>query len=1704
MKTAEPKAAANKHDSKKSTSSFFNEDGVLVSDSQSDIHPFFNAAGSPQENRTPFFNSARIQTKLTVGKPNDKYEQEADTMADTVVQKLSQPDSKTDNAVADSPSVQLKAAPSFIQRAPSAEEETEVQKAEETDETVQKKPVFESSEAPENSNTIQHLPDIQESDGETEETESEEEEQIQRKPIFESAAPPEEQNVVQRKADSNVGAGSELESNLSSSKGSGSALPDNTRSGMEDAFGADFSGVRVHTGSDAVQMNKDLGAQAFTHGNNIYFNEGKYQPESSSGQHLLAHELTHTIQQGGVSNHSPKIQKKRIDDYKQVVADIFEDQPGFGILKIPMQYWLCLSNRKWIDNFLAFLKEANFDHSALTDTQLAYMALLYHTMSKKFTGWSDGTFKMDNKDKANGLLEIYFKLPTTSSGKMSIVIMFSSANDNIMLETTTHVNTAAFHPLTAMSMVLPDTDIISYQSQFAYVLPDGAYKGYGANFILNYYLFTPKDPLKKQTIYYQETIKFQLANKQDLNIFFTGKFDVPPNKQINSKLSEFIEALPELFSLAQNLDSTFGGTHSDGADIETLVFGFVNKKRVVHSVQQLLEPSAIIFDKAQYFLIKVLKMLEGFNQQEVFIDKDNPPQNQTFNTVAEAKNSLKNQYSSGYIITEEYGKYIAYQMTTADLIWLAKSKRGQKSSTAPRYANIDISGIVDAGFYELPVPDSISLSDKLYCLQGAYMSYNEVVKKPAGNYNIVYRTMSGFYGALALSKEIASQIWSQADLNNRIRAKYSFVVQNTRVKADVISMVNLSDEKSIAINLIIDEKHYEGRKIFVEIYRKIKEVKSLNQVDVLEEEFGKLKGDTVQHFISNELLRPNSMNKDQELKQALKELRIPGSALNNYLANYAFAIVASKVEKKALEMMESMLSMLDRMANDDLYMKMMLMSFKSMTQKDKMDMASIFTESTAEAIMLLTILENDVSMNALLMGQPILNISLDTLAANVKKSRDEIKTAVNDRQDLHSNSSMRYELLFIVQQGEMGGMLRKYAYDVYGFNMDPTSFPPKEHVATSLFPTPLHEGGKAYTNLLEQLYINKAVSLTREFKTLKTIQTVAMVASVFSLARGAGMFAVSRAGLIAGTAKAVLLEALVTSVVAGVMLEGIQVAMGKKFSWADLGASIGEAFVMMLVFGWVNKLFKLPITKFTVNATLFIGYGVGRFYLANKRFPNGFEFNLIILESVLMITLLHIGTKLTDPIFRRIIKSSNLHPELRPIRKTFDKLIWEIAKESKSKNTNQARIKELGNQFMENVKQYKEFLEKNPGNFDKANVKAELAKIEILNQQWTEAKFLDATQLRKVAQTDAVFFYKPGEGATKALKAKYGEDAVEVDKETGFAKVTTPEGEFKLIPEKLAADAGKAAALGEKFTDIFGNHIRILDIGVYSFYEGFLPELQKYVVETNKGKWYNLGNNVYAGEIGGRRVIFILESATSTFNDALALEKQVRGGGMEYLSKTLTDRAYEGIKILKANQPGLTDVQVIEKLIEIGNKILKRVYPRDLNGGFLQPRPKSVSQYLEKLVIESRLGEIKDFRDTNNIKPYKQNEGKTGTIAMVEQGGKKYFGANSTLQDKAGNYIRKLPKAEVDVWIDRLIKAGKLKNKGEGEFLYHAEAEALINAYKAGVKFPETATLFVDRATCAPACKPNLGALLTELGIKKLYIYWVNSSETPSYIIYAH
>ena len=233
-----------------------------------------------------------FQTKLSVNEPGDKYEQEADSVANAVV-----------NSKTSAPVLQQKKITGIQKLSTSMEDEklstNDARMA--RDKEIQEKPMQQNMSGPEK----EREKDIQKMDDPMKE------ERDKKK----SAA-------IQARQDSGAGkAPASVSSKIVNSAGSGNALPKKTMHEMSSSFGVDFSGVRVHNDSDAVNMNKELQAQAFTHGSDIYFNQGKYNPENSDGKFLLAHELTHVVQQN--SSIQTKAIQRTIGDGHDLTAERF-------------------------------------------------------------------------------------------------------------------------------------------------------------------------------------------------------------------------------------------------------------------------------------------------------------------------------------------------------------------------------------------------------------------------------------------------------------------------------------------------------------------------------------------------------------------------------------------------------------------------------------------------------------------------------------------------------------------------------------------------------------------------------------------------------------------------------------------------------------------------------------------------------------------------------------------------------------------------------------------------------------------------------------------------------------------------------------------------------------------------------------------------------------------------------------------------------------------------------------------------------------------------------------------------------------------------------------------------------------------------------------------------------------------------------------
>lgn len=188
--------------------------------------------------------SRAIQAKLSVNAPNDVYEEEANRVAKQVVASLDAPAAATADA-----GVQRREDDAAVMTMPSIQRmDPPAGGPEEEDETLFAKP------------------------------------SLQRE--GEGAPTP---------------VSDEVESGIQGARGGGQAMDAGVRGAMEGAFGVDFGGVRIHTGAEATALSDAVQARAFTTGQDIFFRQSEYDPASSAGQELLAHELTHVVQQNGPS-----------------------------------------------------------------------------------------------------------------------------------------------------------------------------------------------------------------------------------------------------------------------------------------------------------------------------------------------------------------------------------------------------------------------------------------------------------------------------------------------------------------------------------------------------------------------------------------------------------------------------------------------------------------------------------------------------------------------------------------------------------------------------------------------------------------------------------------------------------------------------------------------------------------------------------------------------------------------------------------------------------------------------------------------------------------------------------------------------------------------------------------------------------------------------------------------------------------------------------------------------------------------------------------------------------------------------------------------------------------------------------------------------------------------------------------------------------
>jgi Domain of unknown function (DUF4157) len=267
------------------------------------VGPSFSGVGIRQS-ATP-----HVQAKLTVSHPGDSAEREADRVAEAVMQTASQPaiDRQEDPAVQRACAACAK--PEAEERKPESGVDRKANDEEEVKRSVDRKALDrKANDEDEVKRSVDRKALDRKANDEDEvkrsvdrkalDREANEDDEVKRSPDG-TAEKDDEKLQAKSRSDSVPQVTPELDTQIHSVHGGGAPLARETRAFFEPRMGADLSNVRVSTGPQASRVARQLNARAFTVGNNITFGAGQYQPSSNDGKQLIAHELTHVIQQGG-------------------------------------------------------------------------------------------------------------------------------------------------------------------------------------------------------------------------------------------------------------------------------------------------------------------------------------------------------------------------------------------------------------------------------------------------------------------------------------------------------------------------------------------------------------------------------------------------------------------------------------------------------------------------------------------------------------------------------------------------------------------------------------------------------------------------------------------------------------------------------------------------------------------------------------------------------------------------------------------------------------------------------------------------------------------------------------------------------------------------------------------------------------------------------------------------------------------------------------------------------------------------------------------------------------------------------------------------------------------------------------------------------------------------------------------------------------
>jgi len=1116
----------------------------------------------------------------------------------------------------------------------------------------------------------------------------------------------------------NIGEVSLKTENYLSTLSGGEALRERDENYFGERLDSDFSKVKIHRDSAANESAKSLNALAYTKGNDIVFASGQYQPETQEGKRLLAHELTHVVQQRG--NNTAPMQRKPSPGAHNTIQTYNEDS--------------------------VILEDELLDQAA---------GGLYPGMLQR------GYYKVELLHLPPEAVELMKPVeikPLQIHNSDTIPDIESPGSPIHPIPPETRPIGGSKPAKSAEAIVVRVTRRIDIKTN----------RGVVAHIIM-----IAQTSLSKKFVITKTTPR-EIADELLNYVFGSASIQI-------------------LFN------TTFPNQLPDSADP-------VNETKVtaLNDIIRTYAPDLVGYDlpAQRQYDAAINLLLSNVPYSAIVLDDPNRKEkDREYKTLDEAKKAASALGRKDLLIVQSQdGKYHIHEMSQMDLMRMADELRGNDNDkhkidwhTAPNKEKVevlyingketDLTSVIDNAYY----PDR----------EAAALGHG----KDSDSEAVVYRmNSSGLYARKPIAHDDALAIWKVID-------------DKIEFSDHIDKAFDIPGGKFIALRAkgtgsfhTIDADYVEGKRIYrnsKEDYNKEGQINAPNgkaysvfQYDM----FQNTGSQKLRKYIDAQL--DHGAGKDYLLRDTLKGK----NHLQNEISDYVLDSMDSQARVLAMDVLNKTNGALKAMSGTDDSMRNLILSLPSMTPKDRIDVLSMMGVKEDYKPFYEKVLADNQKAAQIAFGVPVQGVSFQSLRNGMEtviKDTDKLIQQIND-----------FSLFPLRIEGDFGNTIREKVYNDNGFTKIKANTYPHHDETKSFFPEPLEGNEYDFSGLMEQIYANKVANMDHQSFVLKipgitllAIVTAAIV--VFSGGVGAG---VAAAFFEAGTASFVATEIVVGAATMTVLGEGLnqvlgQGALGRDKDYYGLGElfkSFGENLLLSGIFAGVGRIMKnaASIWRLSATGTLFLGYSLGKYYYDNKKLPQGRDLYTFIYQNLVTLAAIEAGGILSRPLTKMFYakgldaRVSSINAKITELRFDITTSQQKLAEMVASGKLNDAELfQHISGQRTLLERQQKILIELRDAKEIKTDIDVndELKNVEEALQKIRVVEFQRKINFRQNRFAPEKISYTAGKASVDEIIKFYGKDNVTGPDEKGIIKVNTPDGgEIEFYPDNLETEVNKS------------------------------------------------------------------------------------------------------------------------------------------------------------------------------------------------------------------------------------------------------------------------------------------------------------------------